>query len=135
MAWLEHIFNRTFREVEDSIQITTNPFITQSKANEYTGGLTQRALITPPSGKRLDIKGVTLCSNGSGGTIYLRRGNGVPSDPEINTDVVLLLCVSVRNQSSASSNLNVLLDVDETLDLEIDGVTKDSFVGVSYRLV
>ena len=129
------LLNRAFRDDENSIQITENPNVIKSKSNYYTGALSQQALITPPTGKRINVLGITLETGGTNGNIYLKRGNGIPLDPEINTDIVLPLFVSVQNKASASNNLNVVLDVDETLDLEIINISKDSFVGVSYRLV
>lgn len=136
MALIAEILNGAFNRKQNSLYTQDNPKNTFSKPNAYSADLTQTPLITPPSGKRLLIKGITLQTEGTNGIISLKRGNGIPVDAEINTDVVLTLYASTQNKAAASSNLNVPLDVDETLDLEISGIgAKNSFVGVSYRII
>ena len=71
MALIGELLNIILRDNEQSIQTTTNPYVIQSKPNLFTGALTQQALITPPSGKSINIQGITITSDGSNGQIYL----------------------------------------------------------------
>lgn len=134
MAWLEEIFNDVFRKENSSLFVTDNPQITFSKGNIFMADQAQTTLIQPSTGKKLLIKGITMETEGNNGVITLKRGNGVPLDPEVNTDVVLPLYASVQNKATVSGEISLLLDIDETLDLEIDGIgSNETFVGVSYR--
>ena len=137
MAFIGDLLNNVFNSEERSIRMTDNPFTIVSKSNIFTEDQLETALITPTVGKRIVIKGVTISSVGSAGEIHLVRGNGIPADTEINTNIILPLYLSRQNKVSPSANISIMLDVDESVNLIIDGITsgKEVFVGISYKEV
>lgn len=132
MVLNSEILNLAYKDNEGSIQITDNPYVIKSIPNVFPANYND-VLITPTTGKRLDIKGITIQTNDTGAIIKLKRGNGVPIGTQSNTDVLLSVYASNFERGGTSSSLNILLDKDETLNLEITNATKETFVGVSYR--
>lgn len=97
-----------------------------SKADIIIGNQTNYVLATPAVGSRIVIKGVSIIGEGNTGTIkILRENNGV---------CILPCYMSVRQTSSASSALNIILDIDEKVLVTTvsRGASDESFVGVSY---
>lgn len=136
MGLIAEILNSVFDVNEKSLFVTDYPRTTYSKPNVFTTALAQQTLFTPPLGKAILIKGITIYSTQNSGELFLKRGNGVPADPEVNTDIIIGADFSVIKRVGVSANVSILLDIDETLDVEIVGsINKDVFVGVSFRYV
>lgn len=133
--FIQTILNRIFDKNENSIFSTDNPRTTFTKPNKFSSDQLQTTLLTPPSGKQLFIKQIMIFSEGTSGIVSLERGNGIPDDPEINTDRVFEVYLSTAGRTSAE--VSELLEVDESLDLEIVGVAggKPIFIIVTVRYI
>ena len=95
---------------------------TESESKEFTGDL-KEVFITPQSGNRLIIKGVTIIGDGNSGTIKLVSGDRI----------ILPLYLSNFSRSGTSGALNIELETDQSISILAEGRgTSISFAGVSY---
>ena len=94
-----------------------------------TGNVTNQILLTPPVGKRLVVQVLLLIGDGTGGDVYLYRSD----EPTLT---ILPLWMSTSNRSSTSSELNMTLNVNETINITTTGRNANqTFIGIGYHII
>lgn len=102
-----------------------NGYSNVSVSNIYTGNVTNQVLVTPTSGRRIIVKGLTVVAEGTVGEILIKRSS---------TGQTILPCyVSSQSRQSTSNALNLVFNINETVTVTTTNRgTSNSFVGVSY---
>jgi hypothetical protein len=99
-----------------------------SKNLMITGDVTNQVLISPPVGKSLRLQVLLIVGEGNTGEVMLyRSSDSVP---------ILPLWMSTNSRSNTSNELNMLLNVGETLRVTTigRGSNNDTFIGVGYDI-
>src|SRR6056297_1370347 len=101
-----------------------NAFATiTSTPNLITGDVTGETLLSPPAGKRINIRGLTLAIE-DGQTVYIKGGT--------TGTVYLPIYGNNFNKAGTSNDLNIKLETDEELVVDITGSSgKETFIGIS----
>lgn len=95
--------------------------------NVMVTGNVDQIILSPPTGKRLRLQVLLISVKGSGGEVYLYRTN--------DTTTILPLDVSSGSKSSTSNELNMLLDVDESVRVVTTGRASNwTFIGLGYTI-
>jgi hypothetical protein len=96
---------------------------TISRSIEYTGNVDE-VFITPSPGNRIIVKGITVHTEGVSGDVRVISGD----------TVIMPLYVANTSRVNGSSAMNILLDVDATIDVVAAGRgdANRTFVGISY---
>ena len=93
------------------------------------GNAVDTTYISPPSGKRLVVKGLFVNGNGNSGTATV----------ESSTGTILIKSYFANNTSGVapSDTVNLVLDTDATIVLRTvgRGATDETFFGVSYIVI
>ena len=95
--------------------------------NIMVDGNVDQVILSPPTGKRLRIQVLLISVKGSVGEVYLYRTN----DPI----TILPLDISSGSRSNTSNELNMLLDVDESVRVVTTGRSSNwTFIGLGYTI-
>ena len=95
--------------------------------NIMVTGNVDQIILSPPTGKRLRLQVLLISVKGTGGEVYLYRTN--------DTTTILPLDISSSTKSNTSNELNMLLDVDESVRVVTTGRSSNwTFIGLGYTI-
>lgn len=98
-----------------------------SKNIELTTDATNQVILSPPTGKRLRLQVLLICAKGNQGEVKLFRSS--------DTVTILPLDISTSNKTNTSNELNMLLNVDETVKVTTTGRGSNwTFIGIGYNV-